>query len=189
MDGTGTHDRARLKTTTTTWAALKRLYLKPERPRARRYSFVASIELTDLQSETHFTEQTSNLSLFGCHVDTGKLLLAGIRVRVRIAHTGASFIALGRVVYASADAGIGVVFTEIEPSHQSILEKWITQVRRRAPERTARFLVADVLGSAQWRTLERPRHDSSRPEQAINLSSCGRHYSSAGVVRPFRRLS
>ena len=75
-------DKARLKTTTTSWAALKRLYLKSERPRARRYSFVASIELTDLQSETHFTEQTSNLSLFGCHVDTRKLLRAGATVRV-----------------------------------------------------------------------------------------------------------
>jgi|SRR5215472_707874 len=152
MDGTGTNDRAqddKARLQTTTWAALKRLYLKPERPRARRYSFVASIELTDLQSETHFMEQTSNLSLFGCRVDTAKLLQTGIRIRVRIAHMGASFVALGRVVYALPNAGIGVVFTEIEPNHQFILEKWITQVRGRAPERAARFLVADVLGRAQ----------------------------------------
>lgn len=81
-------------------------------------------------------------------MDTGKLLPAGITVRVRIAHTGASFIALGRVVYALPNAGIGVVFTEIEPNHQSILEKWITQVRGRAPERTAGFPVLDVVGRA-----------------------------------------
>ena len=43
-----------------------------ERHRARRYSFHASIELTDLQSETQTKEQTSDLSLFGCHVDTLK---------------------------------------------------------------------------------------------------------------------
>ena len=143
MDGTGTHDRARLKTTTTTWAALKRLYLKPERPRARRYRFVASIELTDVQSETHSTEQTSNLSLFGCHVETGKVLPAGIRIRVRIVHKSANFVALGRVVYALPNGGIGVVFTEIEPHHQFILEEWIAQLRDRkrgAPERAARFL-------------------------------------------------
>lgn len=147
MDGTGTNDRpqdgkARVKTTTTTWGALKRLYLKSERPRARRYSFVASIELTDMQSETHFTEQTSNLSLFGCHVDSQKLLSTGTRVRVRIVHLGASFIALGKVVYALSNAGIGVVFTEIDVNHQLILEKWIAQLRDskgRAPERAARF--------------------------------------------------
>lgn len=139
MDGTGTNDRAqdgkaRLKTTT--WAALKRLYLKSERPRARRYSFVASIELTDVQSETRFTEQTSDLSLFGCCVDSEKLLPAGIRVRVRIMYTGESFIALGKVVYASPNAGVGVAFIEIEPNHQFILEKWIARLRareRRAP--------------------------------------------------------
>ena len=145
MDGTGTNDRpqddkARVKTTTTTWGALKRLYLKSERPRARRYSFVASIELTDLQLETHFTEQTSNLSLFGCHVDSEKLLPAGTRVRVRIVRMGASFVALGKVVYALSNAGTGVVFTEIDFKHQLILEDWIAQLRdseRRAPERAA----------------------------------------------------
>ena len=42
--------------------------------RARRYSFQASVELTDLQSETQTREQTSDLSLFGCHVDTLKPL-------------------------------------------------------------------------------------------------------------------
>lgn len=142
MDGTGTNDRARLKTTTTTWAILKRLYLKPECPRARRYRFVASIELTDLQSETHFTEQTSNLSLYGCHVNAG-MLAAGIRVRVRIVHKSANFVALGKVVYALPNAGMGLVFTEIQPTHQSVLEEWIAQLRdrkRRAPERAARFL-------------------------------------------------
>ena len=152
MDGT-TNDRAqggkaRLKTTT--WATLKRLYLKSERPRARRYSFLASIELTDLQSETHFTEQTSNLSLFGCHVDAGNLLPAGIKVRVRIVHMGASFVALGKVVFALPNAGTGVVFTEIEPNHQFILERWIAQLRDRkgrAPERPFRFLMADVPGA------------------------------------------
>ena len=123
MDGTNDRsqdDKARLKTTTTSWAALKRLYLKSERPRARRYSFVASIELTDLQSETHFTEQTSNLSLFGCHVDSGKLLRAGARVKVRIVRMGASFVALGKVVYALSNGGMGVVFTEIEPNQTAL---------------------------------------------------------------------
>src|SRR5215471_1081292 len=34
-------DKARLKTPTTSWKSIKRLYLKSERPRARLYSFVA----------------------------------------------------------------------------------------------------------------------------------------------------
>jgi len=103
--------------------------LKHQRPRARRYLFVASIELTDLQSEARFTDQTSDLSLFGCHVNTGEILPAGIRIRLRILHTGAQFGALGKVVYASQDQGMGVEFTEIEPNDQLVLEKWIGRLR------------------------------------------------------------
>lgn len=134
MDETGANGRpqdrkARVKTPTTSWGTIKKLYLKPERPRARRYTFAASIELTDVQSETHHTEQTSDLSLFGCRVDSLELLPAGIRVRVRIVHRGASFVALGKIVYALPNAGMGVVFTEIEPNYQLVLENWIAQLR------------------------------------------------------------
>jgi hypothetical protein len=53
---------------------------------------------------------------------------------------GASFVALGKVVYALSNAGTGVVFTEIDLKHQLILEDWIDQLRdseRRAPARAA----------------------------------------------------
>lgn len=121
--------KVRVKTPTTSWGTIKKLYLKSERPRARRYRFVASIELTDVQSEIHHTEQTSDLSLFGCRVGSGKLLPAGIRVRVRIVHMGGSFVALGKIVYALPNAGMGVLFTEIEPNYQLVLESWIAQLR------------------------------------------------------------
>ena len=103
--------------------------MKHQRPRARRYFFVASIELTDVQSETRFTDKTSDLSLFGCHVNTEEILPAGIRIRLRILHTGAQFGALGKVVYASPNAGMGVEFTDIEPNDQLVLERWIGRLR------------------------------------------------------------
>jgi len=98
-------------------------------PRARRYSFVAHIVLTDLQSEIQLKEQTSNLSLFGCSVDTHKPLPIGTKVKIRIVHRGANFTALGRVAYARAGARMGVVFTQIEPNEQLALEKWIAELR------------------------------------------------------------
>lgn len=55
---------------------------------------------------------------------------------------GASFVALGKVVYALSNSGIGVVFTEIDTNHQLTLENWIAQLRDsqgRAPERAATF--------------------------------------------------
>jgi hypothetical protein len=100
-----------------------------ERPRARRYSFLASIELTDLQSETQTREQTSDLSLFGCRVDTVKPLVPGTKVRIKISHRGEHFEALGKVAYAQPNAGMGIVFTRIEPNDQLVLDKWIAEPR------------------------------------------------------------
>ncbi len=100
-----------------------------ERHRARRYPFHASIELTNLQSETLIREQTSDLSLFGCHVDTLKPLPPGTKVRIKISHRSESLEALGRVAFVRPNAGMGIFFTRIEPHDQSVLDKWIAELR------------------------------------------------------------
>ena len=97
--------------------------------RASRYSFVTSIELTDVRSETYITERTSDLSLFGCHVDTQNPFPQGTKVKIRIAHRSANFEALGRVAHVRPNAGMGIVFTSIDPNDQLVLEKWIAELR------------------------------------------------------------
>jgi hypothetical protein len=99
------------------------------RPRARRYLFVATVELTDTQSEAKVQERTTDLSSFGCRVETHKPFPAGAKVRIRIAHGGANFIALGRVSYTTPDGGMGIVFTQIEATNQVVLEKWVEKLR------------------------------------------------------------
>lgn len=106
-----------------------RRLMRPERPRARRYPFITSIDLTDVQSEEHASEQTKNLSLFGCHVHARKPLPAGTKVRIRIRHAGTTFIALGKVAYAEENGEMGIAFTKIESNHQLVLEKWIAELR------------------------------------------------------------
>ncbi|PYT95412.1 MAG: hypothetical protein DMG36_02495 [Acidobacteria bacterium] len=103
--------------------------VQTERPRARRYSFVASIEMTDLESEAQINEQTCDLSLFGCGVNTQKPLPAGTRVRIRIVHAGANFVAQAKVAYVGKSMRMGVVFSKIEPNQQMVLEKWIAELR------------------------------------------------------------
>ncbi len=98
-------------------------------PRARRYLFVVTIELTDTKSEAKIQLRTSDLSLFGCRVETHKPFPAGSKVRIRIAHRSASFIALGRVSYTTSDGRMGIAFTEIEPNDQLVLEKWVEGLR------------------------------------------------------------
>jgi PilZ domain len=92
-----------------------------ERHRARRYPFHASIELIDLQAEILTREQTSDLSLFGCHVDTRKPLLPETKVRIKILRRSENFEALGKVTYARQNPGMGIHFTRIEANDQSVL--------------------------------------------------------------------
>ena len=100
-----------------------------ERHRARRYSFHASIELTDLQSEIQTREQSSDMSLFGCYVDTLKPLPAGTKVRIKISYRSENFDALGKVVHTQQNSGMAILFTKIELNDQLVLDKWIAERR------------------------------------------------------------
>ena len=103
--------------------------MQSERPRARRYTFVASIEMTDLESEVQLIKQTCDLSLFGCGVSTQDPLPPGTRILIRIQHAGANLAAMGKVAHAGHGTRMGVVFTKIEPHQQLVLEKWVAELR------------------------------------------------------------
>lgn len=103
--------------------------MQSERPRARRYPFAASIEMTDVESETHTHEQTCDLSLFGCGVKTENPIPPHTRIRIRIVRAGASFAALAKVAHSGRHARMGIAFTKIEPNQQLVLEKWIAELR------------------------------------------------------------
>ena len=94
--------------------------------------------MTDLESETQINEQTCDLSLFGCGMTLPKPLPAGTRVRIRIVHAGANFVAQGKVAYAGKTMRMGVVFTKIEPNQQLVLEKWIAELREMQGAKQAR---------------------------------------------------
>jgi len=85
--------------------------------------------VTDLQSEAQTIEQLSDLSLFGCQVETAKPLPVGTKVRIRIVHKGETFAALGKVANVRPNAGMGIVFTGIEEDVQIVLEKWVAELR------------------------------------------------------------
>jgi len=105
--------------------------VRGERRRARRYPFVASTELVDVQSDLHLQERVTDLSLYGCGVAASKRLPVGTKLRIRIANKGKTFSAVGKVAYVTADGNMGIVFALIEPNDQMILEKWISELRDR----------------------------------------------------------
>ena len=105
--------------------------VRVERRRCRRYPFVASVELVDLESALQLQERVTDLSLYGCGVTASKPLPVGIKLRVRITSKGSTFSAPGKVAYATSNGDMGIVFAQIEPNDQMILEKWISDLRDR----------------------------------------------------------
>ena len=105
--------------------------MKPTPRRARRFSFAASVELTDLETDAPVRGLATNLSLYGCHVDSTTSLPIGSKVKISIVHRGVHFVALGRVANARPPFGTGITFTRIEPANQLILDKWISELRSR----------------------------------------------------------
>lgn len=105
--------------------------VRPERPRPRRYPFVASAELIDLQSEVQIQGRITDLSLYGCGVAASKSFPAGTRLRIKITSRGRTFWTLGKVAYATADGDMGIAFARIERNDRVILEDWITELRNR----------------------------------------------------------
>jgi hypothetical protein len=55
----------------------------------------------------------------------------GTRVRLQVTYKGDVFEAFGRVVNTESGVGVGIMFTRIEERHQSILEKWVAELRNR----------------------------------------------------------
>jgi len=101
-----------------------------ERRRAPRYPFIAEAEAIEVSSNTKLAAKTSDLSIGGCFLDMLNPTPQGTEVRVRISHEGATFTALGRVVFILPNMGMGVTFTNIEQDQQAILQKWIANLSR-----------------------------------------------------------
>ena len=99
-----------------------------ERRHAPRYPFIADAEVTEISSDTRLAAKTSDLSLSGCFLDMLNPSPQGKDVRVTISHEGATFTALGSVVFVLPNMGMGVVFTSVEHNQQAILQKWIASV-------------------------------------------------------------
>jgi len=81
--------------------------------------------VTDLESGKQIATLARNLSLLGCFVVTATPFVTATKVRLRIAHRGATFAALGCVAYASASEGMGIAFGEVEARDRAVLDTWL----------------------------------------------------------------
>lgn len=99
-----------------------------EHRREPRHPFFASVELLESKLNSRIEARTGDLSLHGCYVDTTNPFQTGATVRVIITHAQEKFTALGTVVHAKPNIGMGISFTEIASAQRGILMKWLSQM-------------------------------------------------------------
>ena len=93
--------------------------------RSPRIPFIASAEVTDIETQTRLLARTGDISQHGCYMDMINPLPLGTIVRIEIANDDGRFGATAGVVYSQPHLGMGLVFQEVEPQNESILKKWL----------------------------------------------------------------
>jgi hypothetical protein len=82
-----------------------------------------------LQADTRLSGRISDVGRGGCYVNTINPFPVAADVKLRIHKDNASFVAQGRVVYASGGMGMALMFTKIEPERLQVLERWLAELR------------------------------------------------------------
>jgi hypothetical protein len=93
--------------------------------RTPRYYFAVDIEVTDLRSGTCLKARTTTLGRFGCGIDVPRPFARGTDVTIKISHRGADVNVDARVVYATPESGMGMVFIGLDRDDERILDSWI----------------------------------------------------------------
>ena len=106
-----------------------------ERRRVPRIPFKATSVVTQTGSSQIVVAQTSELSRFGCFVETAKPYPQGTRVHIELTDGGDVFTASAAVAYVTAD-GMGIVFSMVESEKYEILGKWLSRTPRRSDRRS-----------------------------------------------------
>jgi hypothetical protein len=101
-----------------------------DRRYAIRFPFAADAEVLDLESGSRSDGVTSDISLGGCFICTSKPLAVKSRASVTLTRKGESVQALAMVRIVKPRIGMGLEFLDIESSSNSILNRWLDQLRR-----------------------------------------------------------
>ncbi|HEV7967207.1 MAG TPA: PilZ domain-containing protein [Candidatus Acidoferrales bacterium] len=93
-----------------------------------RYPFSVTVDLTAIESGFQISARTTDLSQYGCGVQTLQTFSKGTIVGITLSHAGSRVAALGRVIYANPKLGMGVVFSRIEREDMRVLQEWIAKL-------------------------------------------------------------
>jgi PilZ domain len=119
-----------------------------ERRRVPRIPFKATCVVTETGFSQTIVTQTTDLSRFGCFVQTIKPYPKGTRVHIEIGEGGTTFVASGVAAYVTGD-GMGVVFSMVESESYEVLAKWLSRIPRQS-DRHSFAATAQVKELGSW---------------------------------------
>jgi hypothetical protein len=96
-----------------------------ERRRAPRFPFIASAEVLSESAGTRLAARISDIRASGCYVDTINPLMDGTAVRLKILTETQVFEAPATVVYSHTHLGMGLMFGQLLPKSQDVLQNWL----------------------------------------------------------------
>jgi hypothetical protein len=104
-----------------------------ERRGASRHAFVLNAEAEDLGAGIKLPARVSDLSVYGCYLDTLNPFPAGTRTRIRLWKGNENFLSFAVVIYSHDSMGMGVAFTDVTPAAQETLQNWLGETAGRNP--------------------------------------------------------
>lgn len=94
-----------------------------------RFSIVLVAELTETPGGSPLHGRTSDVSRTGCYVDALHAFTPGTRICVNLRRGNENFEVFGKVVHATPEFGMGIVFDQpVRPGQLLVLDRWIAEV-------------------------------------------------------------
>ncbi|MGH9730099.1 MAG: PilZ domain-containing protein [Candidatus Acidiferrales bacterium] len=96
-----------------------------KRRMAHRFPFVALAELVEIKTGDRMAAQTTQLSSTGCYTGALNPFAEDTAIHVRLSKDGKVFESAGRVLHVHAEFGMGIVFEDVAPDQQRVLDAWV----------------------------------------------------------------
>lgn len=97
------------------------------RRRTPRYPFIATAEIIEKGTQVGLSAQVTELSLYGCYVETIDPLAEGTELTIKLYANGKFFEAQAVIVYSQPKLGFGLSFQKVNPHFLTVLRQWLIE--------------------------------------------------------------
>lgn len=99
-----------------------------EKREVPRFTFIATMVLTEVDSDLHIPGRISEISRKGCYVDVLNTLPVGTKVRIDISRDQGAFTTPAQIIYVQEGIGMGIGFLDVPEPQLKILDSWLAEL-------------------------------------------------------------